>query len=607
MSSGPRRALGGRLGIRLAAILAAALLPLGTFAAWQTSTALREAQARAESALLGATLQAASGHIREIEMVQGAAEALAAAAPALIADPEACRQAMGRVADWSDDRIIVAGLIRPDGVTSCNSDGAVHDMSDMPQLVGLLGDPRPALIFEARGRITGLPVLVVAHPASLPDGTPLGMVALSMPHRPMALPPLWSAPDRPGFIATFTPEGDLLTASSDMAGAMLRLPADRALSALAGDEALAFTALSAAGMERTYSVVPVAAGQLYALGSWPSTSTFAVPALARLPPVLFPALMLLASLLVAWMVAERQVVRHIRALRTAIRQFAGGARVVGEMDVRGAPSEIRETAESFLKMTDTILHDEAELEDMVHQREVLLREVHHRVKNNLQLIASIMNMQARAARTPEARQLMRGLQDRVMSLATIHRELYLTSGQADIRADELLPDIVRQVVNLGTQPGRGLEVHTAFEDIRLTPDQAVPLALLLTEALGNAIKHAGHDLSGAGQRPTLSVTLVRRGGQGAVLEVTNSVGAPAARIEDATMPGGMGNQLLEAFARQLSSTVTREETGTRFTLRVAFEVRPLADAELRNDDELRESTRPPASVLAAAARNRDRI
>ncbi len=54
-------------------------------------------------------------------------------------------------------------------------------------------------------------------------------------------------------------------------------------------------------------------------------------------------------------------------------------------------------------MTETILHDEAEMEDVVHQKEVLLREVHHRVKNNLQLIASIMNMQMRRATSPEVR------------------------------------------------------------------------------------------------------------------------------------------------------------------------------------------------------------
>ena len=73
-----------------------------------------------------------------------------------------------------------------------------------------------------------------------------------------------------------------------------------------------------------------------------------------------------------------------------------------------AAVEIRDVGEAYLKMTDTILHDEAELENMVHQREVLLREVHHRVKNNLQLISSIMNMQMRQSHSSEAKLLMKG-------------------------------------------------------------------------------------------------------------------------------------------------------------------------------------------------------
>jgi two-component sensor histidine kinase len=105
---------------------------------------------------------------------------------------------------------------------------------------------------------------------------------------------------------------------------------------------------------------------------------------------------------VAWCAAERLVSRYIRRLGRAIRAFASGAALWATSD-GGAPAELREVGQAFLRMTDTILHDEAELEDTVHQREVLLREVHHRVKNNLQLIASIMNMQMRRAKSPRPR------------------------------------------------------------------------------------------------------------------------------------------------------------------------------------------------------------
>ena len=122
----------------------------------------------------------------------------------------------------------------------------------------------------------------------------------------------------------------------------------------------------------------------------------------------------------------------------------------------GAPGELVELADAYGMMVDTILQDEAEMEDMVHQKEVLLREVHHRVKNNLQLIASIMNMQMRQARTLEARDLMKSLHDRVMSLATVHRGLYQTSGLTDVRANELMDDILRQLVRMAAAPAVSL-------------------------------------------------------------------------------------------------------------------------------------------------------
>jgi two-component sensor histidine kinase len=271
--------------------------------------------------------------------------------------------------------------------------------------------------------------------------------------------------------------------------------------------------------------------------------------------------------------AERLVTRHIRVLRDSITSFAHGARQVGELDMTGAATEIRDVANAYLKMTDTILHDEAELEDIAYQREVLLREVHHRVKNNLQLIASIMNMQMRQARNPEARALLKSLQDRVMSLATVHRELYQTSGLTSVRADELLAQIVRQTLGIASGPERRFDVVTSFDELRLTPDQAVPLSLLLTEALTNAIKYSHGE---NGNPPWIEITLKRDNASGAVLEITNSISASAAPAP-AVEGTGLGADLLAAFAMQLGGRCGTEVTKVRYRLWVSFEVLRLAE------------------------------
>jgi hypothetical protein len=112
-------------------------------------------------------------------------------------------------------------------------------------------------------------------------------------------------------------------------------------------------------------------------------------------PAVFPALMRAVSLVVAFVAAELLVTRHIRDLRAAIMRFAQGHRASTDPDMSLAPGEIRDATEAFVQLTETIRRDEADLEHALLRKEGLLREVHHRVKNNLQLIASIISLQIR--------------------------------------------------------------------------------------------------------------------------------------------------------------------------------------------------------------------
>ena len=94
------------------------------------------------------------------------------------------------------------------------------------------------------------------------------------------------------------------------------------------------------------------------------------------------------KLLVTW---------HIRDLRAAIMRFAQGHRASTDLDMSLAPGEIRDATEAFVQLTETIRRDDADLEHALHQKEGLLGEMHHRVKNNLQRIASIISMQKSSA------------------------------------------------------------------------------------------------------------------------------------------------------------------------------------------------------------------
>jgi two-component sensor histidine kinase len=569
-----------RLGFRLAALLAIALLPLGVISFLQADAWLEAAREQRAAVLMGETLRVTSPATGLIREAQGTAAALARTVRPLLADDAACDEAMSHLASLSPQYSVVA-YVPPSGLMTCAANGAEYDYSTNPQFADIIAAERPQILVNPRGPISGTSVVLIIHPVIAEQGGGYsGYVVLAMPHRALggreSQHPAVASIESPDFV-TFNDDGMVLTSSLGLDRAAEILPDGVSLTDGFEGRATSFTAETAIGQERFYAMVPVIEGQLYALGSVPVREAVSLGPVSIFTPFLLSALMWAGSLVVAWFAAEQLVTRYIRRLGRAIRAFASGSRVVGDLDMEGAPAEIREVGQAFLRMTDTILHDEAELEDTVHQREVLLREVHHRVKNNLQLIASIMNMQMRRAKSPETKALMRGLQERVMSLATVHKELYQTTGLTDVRADELLGDLVRQIVGMASAPGRTFRIETDFAPILLAPDQAVPLSLLLTEGLTNAIKYAVPDPGEPSPRLVLRFATLPEGR--AELSIANTAPSEPAPPSEGT---GLGSQLVSAFASQLGGEIQAGVENGRYALRVAFALTSLKGAEERH-------------------------
>lgn len=571
-----RRRFTEMLGFRLGFVLSMALLPVGLLAVLQARSLMTEARARSEAALVGETLRATQPELRLIRQGQGAAEALASVAPILVpaatSDPAGCDSVMAK-AVASSDIYSYAAFLALDGRVLCASDRAVMPPVDAGRIASLdlpLIPTRTDAGEDAAG-------LAAVHPAFAADGSPVGFTLINMPHTRLRAAAATMAAHKDNFaLILFDTNGRILSANRQSGEATALLPSNRSLVSLTAGGAFTFTGDDTSGTERSFAVMKFADADLFALGSWPTTPT-TLSIFRNLPAVVFPLLMWAACLIAAWLAAENLVTTHIRRLRRAIMGFSDGRRRVEKLDMRHAPREIREVAEAFEQMTDTILHDEAELEDLLHQKEVLLREVHHRVKNNLQLIASIMSMQMRKTQSSEAKSLMRGLQERVISLATIHKGLYQTTGEADIRANELFPEIVRQVVKLAAGPERRFDVKETFDEVHLTPDQAVPLALLMTEAITNALKYGQPGAERA--RSDLSISL-RHAEPGFVeLGVGNSSAGPEDGAADGAEGSGLGTQLIDAFVRQLNGTIERRHEDGRYALVVRFPLRTLAEGE----------------------------
>lgn len=556
------------LAFRVAVLLSIALLPLGVISVLQNLRIIAAAERLTDAALSGRTAEAAASERALMLTTFGAAEGLVESILALQNDPQACREMLASFVRQSG-AVSFAGFTSADGIQRCFSSGRELDLRDSPYFHRMAEMREPSIASSARGPQTDEPVVTIRWPVNSGDSY-LGYLVLSIPHRSIEDIRNFGVDHAEPNLVTFNQFGEVLTTDdASFTDVDSRLPAHHDLVDLARDHDQAFRDDSRTGERRIFTAVAVIPGQVYALGSWPPGEA---PGYGRIgAAVLFPLLMWLASVGVAYFAVHRLVIRHVREMRGQMRRFALGQRDAPPEVLTGAPAEIQDVSQTFHNLARILIRDEQELEDSVEEKTVLLREVHHRVKNNLQLIASIMNMQIRRVKEPSARAVLKSVQDRVMSLATIHRSLYTAERLSAVPVDELLAEICDQMIVLAGAPGQNIAVSTRFAPITLYPDHAVPLALLATEAVTNAIKYLGEPAEGP---PAISVTLTTDGEGQARFTVENSTGRPLAGHAPAGPPGtGLGAQLIQAFVTQLDGRMEAGEgEGGRYRLTVSFPI-----------------------------------
>jgi PAS domain S-box-containing protein len=135
-------------------------------------------------------------------------------------------------------------------------------------------------------------------------------------------------------------------------------------------------------------------------------------------------------------------------------------------------------------------HSEEMIRASLSEKEVLLQEIHHRVKNNLQIISGLLTLQADQAAGKPVEDIFRESQDRIRSIALIHEKLYQSHNLAEIAFDEYLRTLTENLfVSQGIVAGR-ITVKFELEPIRFTIEKAIPLGLIVNELLTNALKHA---------------------------------------------------------------------------------------------------------------------
>lgn len=554
-AGGPYRYRMDGLRWRVLVLLMVALLPIGLIAI-DLSRISREEQVQRTELSLAALTSGAARHERDVlTRALGAAGALSAAID-LTTDATACRAYLARYVANSDIYTF-AGVFDTTGVSICSSGAARIDLSGDPAFTA---GPRAIVRAGPFERTDDAATVSVAEPI-YEDGTFGGYVVLSIPRS------IFASMDEPldGIagplqLLTFGADGDIVSARGETSGGMVELPAPEDLVALVRSGVTVRTGEGVAGSRYRYVVSELIPGVANALGVWPAVE----PGTFGARPWLIPTLLWLVSLVIAFLAIERLLLGNVRSLGTAMTRFGVDRRLPREVDHAAHVGELREISGTFRAMADRIVRDEAQMEDTLRERGVLLKEVHHRVKNNLQLISSIISMNMRRTKDQDVRAALLSVQDRVLGLATIHRSLYQSEDVGRLDTATLLRRIVEQRDVAGALGADGA-LALDLASVTLLPDQAVPLALLTSEALAEVTKvPVGTD---AAARRVL-VRFATDDAGTATLLVDADTGAPGPDPTDDVLSTG----LVRAFSTQLGGETEIVRDGGRYRLQTRFPI-----------------------------------
>lgn len=376
-------------------------------------------------------------------------------------------------------------------------------------------------------------------------------------------------------LALLDSKGDLISSEGELSPLKEGLPRDDLIDEHLHARTQTFTARGRDGTWRMYAISPLLDGRIFVILGTPLLSAMGPLALQVAWGVLTPLLMWVLAIAVVWFGIEHLVVRWITYLDRITSAYAAGRNNVRPERAVGAPAEIRSLSETFSRMADLISAREAELRESLAQKEILVREIHHRVKNNLQLVMSLLNLHARRIRDPRAEAAFAEARSRINALATLHRRLYESENLQEVDLRWFLEDLCAELRRGGLAGPRDIELTVRAPDEVIGPDVAVPLGLLVTETITNAYKHAFEGV----ERGLIDVEVRRDSPEMLILSVRdNGVGYDPAGSE--TEPGGLsggglGRSLIDAFVRQLRGELEIScDQGTLVQVRFRLPVHP---------------------------------
>src|SRR5690625_930343 len=145
----------------------------------------------------------------------------------------------------------------------------------------------------------------------------------------------------------------------------------------------------------------------------------------------------------------------------------------------------------------------------LRKKDILLKEIHHRVKNNLQVISSLLSLQSRQLESPQAREAMQSSRNRIKSMALIHQKLYQDEDLIGVEIAEYIDKLMLSLVKSYQTSTENIEIKTDIDSMKLEVDTIIPIGLIINELISNSFKYA-FDAQKGGK---LQVTLKKQEGR----------------------------------------------------------------------------------------------
>jgi PAS domain S-box-containing protein len=272
----------------------------------------------------------------------------------------------------------------------------------------------------------------------------------------------------------------------------------------------------------------------------------------------------------AAIISESQVaLAKGQAFRAEYRMFNREGQVVWIQDQTVVlPDEAGQSGLTQGVLVDITARKQAEeqLRMSLHEKEILLKEIHHRVKNNMQIISSLLNLQSSYISDAQALEIFQESQNRVRSMALIHEKLYSSKNLGKIDLGEYVSDLVNHLFRSYKADGKGITLNVQAEDVHLGIDAAVPCGLIINELISNALKHA-FPLNSQGE---ILVELQKNRQRVSLRISDNGLGFPT-DLDFQNTPS-LGLQLVNTLVRQLDGTIELQNgSGTAFKISFAIQ------------------------------------